>query len=439
MRAVDLIERKRQGGELTPDEIKWFVTGFLSGEVEVYQVTAWLMAVYFQGLTPQETSALASAMAYSGETYNWDGLFDARVVDKHSSGGVGDKVSLILAPLVAAMGMTDPMISGRGLGHTGGTLDKLESIPGFNVFPGRAQFERQLKEIGTVMCGQTDNFVPADKMLYSLRDVTATVPSVPLISASIISKKFAAGVQSLLLDVKAGSGAFMKTTADAEKLALALKHTGEGLGMEIRVLITDMNQPLGRMIGNSLEVAESIDVLHGVGPADLRSLVIEQAAEMLLFSDLKDAPETLGDCRTVAKKHLDDGSAWSKFIQLVKAQNGDIAVVEDPLAKLDIAPGETYLTAPRAGWIEKMDCGQIGTAACLLGAGRATAADSVDHGVGLEMLVRVGDEVFQKQSLVRIIHRNGRGLSEAMELLRKSIVIGDAAPEEVLPLVHKRI
>ncbi|MDD4278592.1 MAG: thymidine phosphorylase, partial [Candidatus Sumerlaeales bacterium] len=269
MRAVDLIERKRQGGELTPDEIKWFVTGFLSGEVEVYQVTAWLMAVYFQGLTPQETSALASAMAYSGETYNWDGLFDARVVDKHSSGGVGDKVSLILAPLVAAMGMTDPMISGRGLGHTGGTLDKLESIPGFNVFPGRAQFERQLKEIGTVMCGQTDNFVPADKMLYSLRDVTATVPSVPLISASIISKKFAAGVQSLLLDVKAGSGAFMKTTADAEKLALALKHTGEGLGMEIRVLITDMNQPLGRMIGNSLEVAESIDVLHGVGPADL--------------------------------------------------------------------------------------------------------------------------------------------------------------------------
>ena len=439
MRAVDVIERKRDGFELSREEIEFFIAGMLDGRIEQYQVTAWLMAVYFRGMTPRETASLASAMMRSGEAYNWEGLRPGRVVDKHSSGGVGDKVSIVLAPLVAAMGMTDPMISGRGLGHTGGTLDKLESIPGFNIHPTAAQFRAQLAELGTVMAGQSESFVPADRRLYSLRDVTGTVPSVPLICGSILSKKAAAGVQSLLMDVKVGSGAFMQTLPEARTLAVALKETGDSLGMTMRVMITDMNQPLGRMIGNSLEILECIEALQGGGPEDLRTLVVEQAAEMLCMAQLPGREKiALETARAEAADMLDHGGAWDMFLRQVKAQGGSVEAVCKPNGLPDVAKDVHLVCAESAGCLVSTDCKGIGIAAALLGAGRLRASDSIDFGVGLEMLVRVGDRVDCGQPLVRVFHRDGRGLDECVALLKKSLHVS-AEPVLALPLIYEKI
>ncbi len=444
MRAIDVIEQKRDGYEHKPETIEWFIKNALNGTVENYQVSAWLMAVYLNGMTPKETAALALTMIRSGRVSDMNALFPdrkkvGRIVDKHSTGGVGDKVSIILAPLVAAMGMTNPMVSGRGLAHTGGTLDKLESIPGFKVHLDEAQSLKQLAELGNVMLGQSDDFVPADKLLYALRDVTATVPSIPLITASILSKKAAAGVEALVMDVKVGSGAFANNLDKARQLALSLKNTAQSLNMDVRVLITDMNQPLGKMVGNSLEVVECIKVLHGAGPADLRQLTLEEAAEMLMMSKIPSTPATYDEALEMATTALDNGSAWSRFIRIVKAQGGDVSALEDPFERLDIAPNETYYLAPKAGWIQTMDCKAIGNAACCLGAGRLKASDSVDPGVGMEMLVRIGDMVAHKQPLVHIIHRNNKGLSACLDLLKRSFLISDEVPRELPQLIYERI
>lgn len=423
MRAVEIIIKKRDGGCLSREELEFFIREYLAGAIEDYQVSAWLMAAFLRGMTPEETAHLTRAMMNSGETYRWPPRNGWRPVDKHSTGGVGDKVSLVLAPLAAACGVPVPMVSGRGLGHTGGTLDKLESIPGFCVRVTRDQFGRQLAEIGVVMAGQSDNFVPADKRLYALRDVTGTVESVPLICASILSKKAASGAEGLVMDVKCGSGAFMKTLDQARELARGLSDTGAALGLPVRVMITDMSQPLGRLVGNSLEVIESVDCLRGGGPADLRQLVIEQAAVMICLASGREGPDHLNAARAQARAALDGGAAWETFLRLVEAQGGDRRALEDT-SRLDIAPDVAVLTADRDGWVQSMDCAAVGVAAGILGAGRTRVTDQVDHGVGLEMLARIGDRVEKGAPLVRIWHRGGRGLNDCLARLRAAIVVG---------------
>jgi pyrimidine-nucleoside phosphorylase len=437
MRAVELIIKKRDGGCLSREELEFLIRGYLAGTIEDYQMSAWLMAVFLRGMTAAETADLTRAMMHSGETYRWPRRNGRRPVDKHSTGGVGDKVSLALAPLAAACGVPVPMVSGRGLGHTGGTLDKLESIPGFQVRVERQQFERQLADIGVVMAGQTDNFVPADKRLYALRDVTGTVESVPLICASILSKKAASGAEALVMDVKCGSGAFMKTLDHARELACGLIDTGESLGLPVRVMITDMSQPLGRLVGNALEVMEAIDCLQGGGPADLRELVIEQAAVMICLAQEREGADDLAAAREKARANLDGGAGWEKFLALVEAQGGDPRALEDT-KRLDISPDQTVLTAGQAGWVQAMDCAGIGGAAVVLGAGRNRLKDPVDPGVGLEMLVRLGDRVEAGTPLVRVWHRAGRGLEDCLTRLRSAIIVG-AQPATAPPLIIERL
>lgn len=425
MRAIDIIEHKRDGKEMTPEQIDFLMRGMLNGEIENYQVTAWLMAVYLRGMTAQETANLARAMMNSGETYDWASLGKpGNIVDKHSTGGVGDKVSIVLGPLVAAMGMTDPMISGRGLGHTGGTLDKLEAIPGFNIHPTREQFAAQLAEIGNVMAGQSETFVPADKLLYSLRDVTGTVSSIPLICGSILSKKAAAGVQALLLDVKTGTGAFMQTLPEAQALAAALKSTGAALGMNVRIIITDMSQPLGQMVGNAHEIIECIDIMHGAGPQDLRTLIIEQAAEMLMTAQLpQHASTTIEQAREFAKETLDNGDAWRAFLAMCAAQGADTTALHDPWNRLDIAPETTELIGDCDGYLTGTNCKDIGIAAAILGAGRLRAADTIDYGVGIQILVRIGDTIKSGQPLARVWHRTNQDITPTLTQLRNALII----------------
>ncbi|MGA7078976.1 MAG: thymidine phosphorylase [Terriglobales bacterium] len=431
---LDLIRKKRDGGTLTAAEIGYLVEGYTQGSIPDYQMAAWLMAAVLRGMTREETSALTDAMLHSGEVLDLSFL-PAGKVDKHSTGGVGDKTSLLLAPLVAAGGLFVPMISGRGLGHTGGTLDKLESIPGFRVDLPVREFYRVLKACGCSMIGQTEKIAPADRKLYALRDVTGTVESPYLICASIMSKKLAEGTDALVLDVKTGSGAFMKKEEDAVFLAELMVETGERMGKQMAALITDMNQPLGRMVGNALEVEECIEVLHGGGPADLRELCFELAAWMFYLGG---ATKTVAQGRQVAEQILASGRAFERFRQMVELQGGDISVIDDP-TRLPSADHRVDVSSPKDGYVTAIDCEQVGTACVILGGGRERKEDSVDPSVGVEVHKKLGDKVAIGEPLCTIhCHSDGEA-ARAKSLLEESYQIANAAAARKHSLIHRAI
>jgi pyrimidine-nucleoside phosphorylase len=432
MRAVDLIRKKRDSGEHSREEIDFLISGYTRGDIPDYQMAAWLMATWIRGLNRSETAALTEAMLYSGEVVNLDGI-PGKKVDKHSTGGVGDKTSLILAPIVAAGGLTVPMISGRGLGHTGGTLDKLESIPGFNVNLSLDDFFSVLRECGMGLIGQTAEIAPADKKIYALRDATSTVENIGLICASIMSKKLAEGIDALVLDVKTGSGAFMKREEDAVRLAELMVETGQRMGKKVVALITDMNQPLGRMAGHSNEIAECIDVLSGGGPADLRELSVELSAWMFFLGD---RTKTLEEGRQLAEKMIVTGQAKEKFKQGIRLQGGDERVVDDPQL-LPQARSHTDVPSPSAGFITATNCEQLGTALAMLGGGREKKEDTIDHAVGLEFHKRIGDPLEKGERLVTIHYNSGTKLAEAQSLIANCYQIGEVAPREKLPLIRR--
>ncbi|XEC92811.1 pyrimidine-nucleoside phosphorylase [Paenibacillus tarimensis] len=389
MRAVDLIYKKRIGGELTESEISYLVDGYSRGEIPDYQMSAWTMAVCFQGLSAKETADLTMAMARSGDQIDLGGIQGIKV-DKHSTGGVGDKTTLILAPLVAAAGVPVAKMSGRGLGHTGGTIDKLEAIPGFQTELTRERFIKQVNEIGVAVIGQTGNITPADKKLYALRDVTATVDSIPLIASSIMSKKIAAGADAIVLDVKTGSGAFMKSIEDAEKLALAMVEIGTKVGRKTAAVISDMDQPLGFAIGNALEVKEAIATLKGEGPRDLTELILTLGSHMVVLAG---KAKTEGEARELLRQRLKDGSALQKFRSFISAQGGEAAITDDPERWLPKAEVILQVPAPGNGTIVKIEAEQLGLAAMQLGAGRATKDAEIDHAVGIVLRAKEGEAV----------------------------------------------
>jgi pyrimidine-nucleoside phosphorylase/thymidine phosphorylase len=433
-RAIDVIRKKRDGGELSRDEIDYLVNSYTRGDIPDYQVSAWLMAVVLRGMTRAETASLTDAMLHSGEVLNLSSLA-ARKVDKHSTGGVGDKTSLVLAPLAAAAGVAVPMISGRGLGHTGGTLDKLEAIPGFNVNLPVAQFRRVLEACGCAMIGQTAEIAPADRKLYALRDVTGTVESPYLICASIMSKKLAEGIDALVLDVKTGSGAFMKGEKDAVFLAELMVETGERMGKKVVALITDMDQPLGRMIGNALEVVEVVEVLRGEGPEDLRQLCIELAGWMLHLGGVADEVE---DGKTQSEKLIASGKGLDRFRQMVELQGGDPRVVDDA-KKLPQARHTTIVSSPKNGYLASLQCEQVGTACVILGGGRERKEDSVDPAVGIVLHKKVGDAVSVGETLATIHYNAETRAARAQQLLEASYQIADLPVREKRPLIHRVI
>ena len=433
LRPLDVITKKRNGHELTAVEIEYFVQEYTRGEIPDYQAAAWLMAVIWRGMTRAETAALTNAMLLSGETLDLS-EFPGAKVDKHSTGGVGDKTSLVLAPLVAAGGVLVPMISGRGLGHTGGTLDKLESIPGFNVNLSVDQFRRVLGECGCAMIGQTAEIAPADRKLYALRDVTATVESPYLICASIMSKKLAEGIDALVLDVKTGSGAFMKRKEDATFVAELMVETGELVGKKVVALITDMDQPLGMNIGNSLEVIECIDVLRGGGPDDLRELCLDLAGWMLHLGGKAHKPE---EGKTQAEQLLDSGAALEKFRRLIELQGGDARVVRDT-SLLPHAKFTADVTVATSGFVSVIDCQAIGTACVVLGGGRNKKEDDIDPAVGIVMRRKLGDRVSAGEALCTIHYNFESQAGEAAALLEKSFILAETAPPK-RPLVHRVI
>jgi pyrimidine-nucleoside phosphorylase len=433
IRAIDVIRKKRDGGELSRYEIDSLVKAYTAGDIPDYQVSAWLMAVVLRGLTRPETAALTDAMLHSGDVLDFSSI-SAKKVDKHSTGGVGDKTSLVLAPLAAAAGVAVPMISGRGLGHTGGTLDKLEAIPGFKVNLPVTQFRRILETCGCAMIGQTAEIAPADRKLYALRDVTGTVESPYLICASIMSKKLAEGIDALVLDVKTGSGAFMKTEDDAVFLAELMVETGERMGKEVVALITDMDQPLGSMIGNALEVVEVVEVLRGEGPEDLRQLCFELAGWML---HLGGVCATVEDGKRQSEKLISSGKALDKFRQMVELQGGDPRAIDDP-KKLPQAQHTMTISSPRGGYLASLKCEQIGTACVVLGGGRERKEDSVDPAVGIVLHKKIGDAVSTGE-LLATIHYNAEARAQrACELLEESYQIADS-PVEKRPLIHRII
>ncbi|HEX6976358.1 MAG TPA: thymidine phosphorylase [Vicinamibacterales bacterium] len=423
MRAVDLIRQKRDGGALDRAAIQSFVSGVTDGSLPDYQAASLLMAIFQRGMTTEETAALTAAMVESGVRMTYPEL-PGIPVDKHSTGGVGDKTSLILAPLAVACGALVPMMSGRGLGHTGGTLDKLESIPGFRTALSLPELRTALRTIGCALIGQTAEIAPADKKLYALRDVTSTVESIPLISASIMSKKIAEGIGGLVLDVKTGVGAFMKTLDDSRALARSLVGIGEASGVRTEALITRMDVPLGRMVGNAVEVIESIDVLKGKGPKDLEDLSVLFAARMLVLARIEaDEEQALARVR----KALASGAGVEAFGRIIEHQGGDPRVLDD-YSRLPSAPDETTIDAPRAGFVTALHAEAVGRAAVALGAGRARIEDAVDHGVAIEVVATAGDAVAAGDPILRIRHRGGRGLQEALPLLNGAIAIDDARP-----------
>ncbi len=433
-RAVDVIRKKRDGQELSSSEIEQLVRAYTNGEIPDYQVSAWLMAVILRGLTRAETSVLTDAMLHSGEVLDLSEL-SAKKVDKHSTGGVGDKTSLVLAPLVAAGGLIVPMISGRGLGHTGGTLDKLESIPGFNVNLSVPEFRRVLKACGCAMIGQTSEIAPADRKLYALRDVTATVESPYLICASIMSKKLAEGIDALVLDVKTGSGAFMKKEEDAVFLAELMVETGERMGKSVVALITNMDQPLGTHVGNSLEVIEVLEILLGRGPDDLRELCVELAGWMF---HLGGAAATVAQGKLEAERLIASGKALEKFRQMVSLQGGDVSALDDP-ARLPRAKYMRDVISPRSGFIAAMNCEAVGTACVVLGGGREKKEDAVDPAVGIVLHRKTGDQVAAGEPLC-IVHSNSEArTARAVNLLLESFKITDAPAVETNPLVRRVI
>jgi pyrimidine-nucleoside phosphorylase len=433
MRAVDLIRTKRDGGQLDRAALEWFVDGVTAGSLPDYQASALLMAIVLRGMTPEETAALTDAMVRSGVRVEYSGL-RAVPVDKHSTGGVGDKTSIVLAPLAAACGAPVPMMSGRGLGHTGGTLDKLESIPGFRTGLSLDELRRSVDRIGCALIGQTSEVAPADKKLYALRDVTGTVESIPLITASIMSKKIAEGIGGLVLDVKYGDGAFMKTERDARALAQSLVDTGELAGVRTEALLTAMEAPLGRMVGNALEIVESIETLKGRGPAELESLSVEFAARMIVLSGLD---KDLAAATARVREALVSGAGVEKLRQIIENQGGEPRVVDD-YARLPTAPDRDTLTAARDGVIGAMRAEAVGRAAVVLGAGRDRLDAVIDPAVGFTIAAPVGTRVAAGDPVVEIHHRGGRGLAEARQLLASAIEIADA-PAASRPLVLDRI
>lgn len=425
MRVPELIQRKRDGEELEQEELAFLLEGYLRGEIPDYQMSAFLMAVLFKGLTDAETDNLTALMIASGEKLDLSDIPGLKV-DKHSTGGVGDKTSLIAAPLAAAAGVVVPMISGRSLGHTGGTLDKLESIPGFNVNLTIDQFKAQLAEHKLAFMGQTDQVAPVDGKLYALRDVTATIESIPLIASSIMSKKVAAGLDALILDVKVGAGAFMKQQVHARRLAQLMVGIGRRLDKKVQALITDMNQPLGFAVGNALEVMEVSQTLQNSGPIDLTRLSLELAARMI---HLAKVTPTLDAARELAQTKLLDGSGYRKFKEVITAQGGNAQVL-DRFDLLPNATGMREIVTPRGGYVSAIDAEGVGKAVVMIGGGRNLSTDAIDHAVGIILEVKVGQKVDAGSVLCRLYHTSENNLEEAAEIVEDSFRISSTAPEQ---------
>ncbi len=430
MRMVEIIEKKRDGKSLSTEEIHFFVAGYTDGSIPDYQASALLMAILWRGMDDRETSDLTLAMARSGEMLSLKDV-SPFVVDKHSTGGVGDKVSLVVAPTVAACGLPVGKMSGRGLGFSGGTLDKLESIPGYRTNLTVAEFKAQLREIGIVLTGQSANLAPADGKLYALRDVTGTVPSLPLIVSSIMSKKIAAGADAIVLDVKVGSGAFMKTLADARALADGMVRIGDAVGRKVAAQISDMNQPLGHAVGNALEVKEAIETLHGGGPEDFREHCLVIAGEMLALSG---HAEDVAAGKAQAAQVIASGAAWEKFRQLIAAQGGDVRYVDEP-ERLPQARFITLVTSPQDGYLARVQTDEIGMTVVGLGGGRLQKGQAIDPAVGLVMPVKVGDRVRQGEVLFTV-HANDESLrDEAVQRVLAALTFSQS-PVEPLPLFY---
>jgi pyrimidine-nucleoside phosphorylase/thymidine phosphorylase len=425
MRTVDLIHRKRDGEELDAQEISHLIDAYTKDEIPDYQMSAFLMAVFFAGMTDREVSTLTECMIRSGETVDLSAIQGVKV-DKHSTGGVGDKTSLVVAPLAAAAGVIVPMISGRALGHTGGTLDKLESIPGFRTDLTVEQFHAQLSEIGLCFIGQSDRIAPADGKLYALRDVTATVESIPLIASSIMSKKMAEGLDALVLDVKVGSGAFIKKQVDARRLAQMMVGIGRRMDKRVQALITDMNQPLGYAVGNALEVMEVSQTLMNQGPPDLTRLCLELAARMIFLAKIT---PTLEDARHVAENKLVDGSGYRKFKQVIQAQGGN-ALALDKFELLPNATGMREITSPRAGYVSAIDAEDIGQASTLMGAGRERKDDRIDPAVGVILEVKMGEKVDAGSVLCRLYYTSEEHVEEASEMVEDAFRVSQQKAEE---------
>lgn len=425
MRMYDIIEKKRNGSALTPAEIDFFIDGYVAGTIPDYQVSALLMAIFYEGMSLQETSRMTHDMAHSGDVMDLSAIHGTKV-DKHSTGGVGDKTTLVVAPIVASCGVPVAKMSGRGLGHTGGTLDKLESIPGLCVDIDQERFFEIVNTIGVAVVGQTGNLVPADKKLYALRDVTATVDSMPLIASSIMSKKIAAGADKILLDVKCGSGAFMKTPEDAIELAQIMVGIGEEVGRTTVALITDMGRPLGHAIGNSLEVIESCDTLKGRAPEDLAETCVELAANMLFLADTGN----IDACRKRARVQLANGAGLQKFREMVQAQGGDARVLDDYMRFAQPACSRT-LAAHTSGWVYAMDTEQCGIASVALGAGRITKDDTIDPTAGIMLHAKTGDRVAPADSLCTLYAHSEARLDEAEHIIRAAYDIRDEQPQRV--------
>ena len=424
-RMYDLIEKKRDGGRLDQAEIKWMIDEYVAGNIPDYQMSAMTMAIFFRGLDKEETLNLTMAMTESGDTVDLSGIEGIKV-DKHSTGGVGDKTSIALAPLVASVGVKVAKMSGRGLGHTGGTIDKLESFPGFNTSISMDAFLKQVNEIGISIMGQTKDLVPADKKLYALRDVTATVDQLSLIASSIMSKKLASGADAIVLDVKCGSGAFMKNYNDAKALAEEMAELGRGAGRKVTAFITDMDEPLGLAVGNALEVKEAIDTLKGKGPEDFSKLVMELASAMVYFAGLAEDEEA---AKAMLKKTIEEGAAIAKLKEFVKAQGGDERAVDDS-SLLPTAQYEATVTADTDGYIKRIECSEVGTASLLLGGGRLTKEDVIDLSTGIIMKKKKGDAVKSGEALA-VIYYNDEDKKKAAEMrLKAAFEISSEKPEK---------
>lgn len=433
MRMYDIIHKKREGGELTREELRFFVQGFTRGEIPDYQASALLMAIFFRGMTRRETGDLTLEMAGSGDRVDLSALPGVKV-DKHSTGGVGDKTSLIIGPIAAACGVTIAKMSGRGLGHTGGTVDKLESIPGLRTDIPRQEFFDIVKRTGLSIIGQSGNLCPADKKLYALRDVTATVESLPLIASSIMSKKIAAGADAILLDVKVGSGAFMKTLEDSRALAREMVRIGSQVGRQTVALITDMDMPLGRKIGNALEVQEAVEVLSGKGDHRLRSLCLELSANMVYLGR---QAETMEEARAKAVEAVRSGGALEKLRRMVEAQGGDPSYITNP-EKFTISPACVEIAAPQAGYITRLDAEGCGLAAVELGAGRETKESPIDFGAGIVLLKNKGDRVEQGQPIARLYAQSEALCRRGEERFFQALEVGPQAPQTG-PMILDRV
>jgi pyrimidine-nucleoside phosphorylase len=436
MRATDIIEKKRDGGELTRDEIRWFVDGYTRGEIPDYQAAAWLMAVFCRGMSRRETLDLTVAMAESGEQLDLSAVIDY-AVDKHSTGGVGDKVTLVVLPLVAAAGVPVAKMSGRGLGFSGGTLDKLESIAGYRVHLTDEEIIRQVREHGIVLCGQTKSLAPADGMLYALRDVTGTVPSLPLIASSIMSKKLASGAKAIVLDVKVGLGAFMKRVEDARQLAQIMVEIGTGAGREMVAVLSDMNQPLGCAVGNALEVREAIETLHGGGPGDLREHCIAIAAHMVRLGRRDRRDSGLSEAMAEVADLMDRGAGLAKFRELVQAQGGDVSMIDDP-ERLPRASLHEEVRADQTGFVAQVNAMLVGQAVVELGAGRARKTDPIDPAVGVIVHRKVGDRVTAGDVMFTVYANDEQRLARARDLLLQAPVYRDRE-QEPLPTFYDTI